>query len=160
MHNRPMKTIPPILLAALVMLLSGCQKPDRTPLMVGLYFEMHLYATEHGGVFPASPEGPMAALQKLYPEYAHSGMELAGLTGDLDQVVSILKRGGKLGTNSSWIYVQGFTTNDDINLALFWEREEGILPNGRPLPEVGHTAMLLSGTITNVPKAEWNPFLE
>jgi len=127
--------------------------------MINLYFEMRLYARDHGGILPTSPDGPLAALQKLYPEYTHSGKELAGLTGDIDRVVAILKQGGTLGTNSSWVYNEGLKLTDPLELALFWEREAGVFPSGKRSPKAGHAVMLLSGTVTNVPLADWAKFI-
>ena len=133
----------------------------RTPLMVNLYLEACQYASEHGGFFPATPQGGATSLQMLYPGYCHTGKELAGLTGDIDAVVATMRTGGSLSTNqSSWIYVgDGLKLSDNPRLALFWERQSGVFPSGERSRRAGRSVMLLSGTITNVPAERWSQFM-
>src|SRR5450756_1605972 len=56
-----------------------------------LYGALFTYAVEHYGNFPDGGTNSYAALGKLYPEYTPSGIELAGLSGNIDSVVNALR---------------------------------------------------------------------
>src|SRR4051812_7625524 len=92
------------------------------------------YAANNEGSFPDDPRGPLAALSKLYPDYFKLGDEevLAGLSGDADEARRALRGSEALNaTGSSWIYQPGLKDDDDPRRALIWEREFGIMPNGK-----------------------------
>ena len=150
-------------LGVMAVLVSGCriEQDQRLPLMINLYSELRQYAAEHGGFFPSGPGGDATALGQLFPVYSARGKELAGLTGDINLAMRILKSGKQLTTNqTSWVYVEGLRSTDNQQVALFWEREPGVLPTGQRVQGVGHTVMLLSGQVTNIADADWSTFLD
>ena len=86
----------------------------RAAVLRSMYFALLNYASEHDGRFPTSEKGNYDALQKLYPEYAPSGIELAGISGNVDAVVAALRNKAPLDQSlTSWVYMQGFTKDDD-----------------------------------------------
>ena len=142
---------------------SGCSlRDDRTPLVRGLWVELNNYARDHNDWFPQSDKGAFAALQKLYPDYdTASGKELAGLSVDIDLTVNALKAAEQLSEKtSSWIYVPGFRSDDPENFALLWERKPGISSNGAVDPSGGHSVLLLSGVIVQIPGTNWTTYLQ
>lgn len=119
------------------------------------------YASEHHGKFPASTDGNLSALSRLYPEFTPSGIELAGLSGDIKGTIAALQKGVPLTENlSSWVYVQGFSIHDDPRIAILWESRQGLFSNGRKNLFGGRAVLLIGGDITNVPAADWPRFLE
>lgn len=135
-------------------------KEDRSGLMLNVYFAIRIYADDHAGWLPQSKSGPYDALQKLYPIYCPSGQELAGLSGSIDSVKRALKNGEPLTDKlSSWVYVQGFNTNDDPHIAILWEAKRGIFPSGEKDPSGGHAVLFLNGDLKQIPDAGWVKFL-
>jgi hypothetical protein len=126
-----------------------------------MYFALLNYASDHDGWFPNSAKGPLDALQKLYPEYAPSGIELSGISGNIDATVAALRNNTPLDQSlTSWVYMQGFRKDDDPNLAVLWELRGGLYPDGRRNSLGGHAVLLIGGDITNVPAADWESFMK
>jgi len=125
----------------------------------GVYGALVAFAGDHDGWFPRSAKGSYDALQQLYPEYCPSGIELAGVSGNISAVVDAL-RGGKLldASLTSWVYVQGFRIDDPKDIAILWESKPGLYYDGRRNNFGGRAVLLISGYITNVPAAEWERF--
>ena len=118
------------------------------------------YAAEHDGRFPYSENGPYAALEKLYPDFAPSGRELAGISGNIRSVNLALEKKLGLGTNlTSWVYHQGLTVNDHGKIAILWESRAGLYANGRRNSFGGRAILLIDGTITNVSEKDWPSFI-
>jgi hypothetical protein len=116
------------------------------------------FAAEHEGWFPKSDLGSYAALTQLYPNYCNAS-ELAGVSGNIGVVDSLLKQGTTLDDSStSWVYMQGFKKGDNPNLAVLWESRSGLYPNGKRNSFGGRAVLLLNGDITNVPAAQWEKF--
>src|SRR6266571_9330734 len=133
----------------------------RAAVLRSMYFALLNYASDHDGSFPNSEKGNYDALQKLYPEYAPSGIELAGVSGNADAAVTALRNNTPLDQSlTSWVYVQGLKKDDDPNLAVLWESKRGLYPNGKRNSFGGHAVLLISGNITNVPAADWESFLK
>ena len=119
------------------------------------------YAADHFGRFPESPGGSYAALSLLYPKYTPSGIELAGVSGNIGATVAALRNGRSIDESlSSWVYFQGFSENDNPGLAILWESRGGLYGNGQRNLSGGHAVLLLSGYITNVPGADWEKFIK
>lgn len=131
----------------------------RAAVLRSMYFALLNYASDHDGSFPYSEKGNYEALQKLYPEYVFSGVELAGISGDVDAVVAALRNNSPLNQSlTSWVYVQGLKKDDDPNLAILWESRAGLYPNGKRNSFGGRAVLLVNGDITNVPAADWESF--
>ena len=93
----------------------------------GLYGSLLAYAAAHKGWFPESGNDPFVALQLLYSEYCPTGRELAGVSGDVQKVVTALQKGEKLdSTLTSWVYVPGLRRDDPRDIAIVWESEPGL----------------------------------
>ena len=117
------------------------------------------YASDHDGSFPNSERGHLDALQKLYPGYSPRGDELAGVSGNINEVIETLARGEPLTPEiCSWHYVRGLKTNDHPRLAILWESKSGVFGNGRRSPNGSRPVLLLSGDITNVAEKDWSEF--
>jgi len=133
----------------------------RPAAMLVMYYALRCYANDHDGTLPDSPRGPFAALTSLYPHYCPTGFELAGLSGAIERAQAALRAGSILDESTcSWAYFPGLRVNDNPSLAVLYERREGIRSGGRRSDDVGHAALLLDGTITNVPRAAWTSFLQ
>jgi len=114
------------------------------------------YAEDHDGWYPKDGATPLESLQKLYPKYDAAG--LAGMSGDESAVVKCLKSGKALtGGLSSWVYVPGFRNNDP-EVCIIWEREEGIFINGSRAD--GHAVGFVSGGYDQIPSKDWRAFLK
>jgi hypothetical protein len=86
--------------------------------------DLENYAHDHGGVFPT-------ALEDLYPGYAIPGVELAGLSGNVQDVTNALQRGSPISNLTSWVYVPGFKVTDNPSIAILWESKAGLSAAGK-----------------------------
>lgn len=133
----------------------------RGALLRSMYFALLNYASDHDGHFPSSEKGSYDALQRLYPQYTPSGVELAGISGNINAVVVALRNKTPLNQSlTSWVYVQGFKKDDDPNIAILWESQAGLYPNGKRNSFGGRAVLLIGGDITNVPASDWGDFLK
>lgn len=116
------------------------------------------FAEGHSGGFPDGGRNSRDALAMLYPHYLVDRPLLAGISGDrklLEQEMSV--GSGISEPASSWVYWPGFTLDDDPNIAIIWERQDGIQFNGRRSP--GHAVGFISGDMRQVKDDEWESFL-
>lgn len=119
------------------------------------------YAADNLGNFPESSKDDYDALSKLYPEYAPSGIELAGISGNVEATVDALQNKRSLDSSAtSWVYFQGFNKNDDPRIAILWESKAGLYPNGQRNFFGGHAVVFISGDITNIAAVQWNDFVK
>jgi hypothetical protein len=119
-----------------------------------------VYAGEHQGNFPYSEKGPYDAIRKLYPEYTPTGIELAGVSGNVENVVRVLRENLPFDQSAtSWVYVQGLRQDDNTDLAILWESKGGLYANGKRSPSGSHAVLLLGGDVTNVSSVDWAKFL-
>jgi hypothetical protein len=109
------------------------------------------YAHDHGGALPAT-------LDELYPAYSTPGVELAGLSGNVQKVTNALQRGIPISNITSWVYVPGLTVSDDPNIAVLWESEPGISASGKRRIRQSRAVLLLGSDISNVPMSAWRSF--
>lgn len=124
-------------------------------LMQALYY----YAIEHGGAFPAGEETPEASLSLLYPKYANEYV-LQGKTVPLDLVKATLERGDRLDPDTcGWHYVEGLRLDDDLRLALFWDKI-GLGHNGERLPKGGRYVYSVNFVCNYIEGSKWGDFLE
>ena len=83
------------------------------------------------------------------------------MSGNIDMVVDALRRSKPLdGALTSWVYVQGFRTDDPKDIAILWESKSGLYYDGRRNNFGGRAVLLVGGHVTNVPAADWATFLE
>jgi hypothetical protein len=116
-----------------------------------------MYAQEHNGWYPNGGTNALASLQKLYPKYAD--MELAGMSGDESKAVAFLKSGRSIDeTVSSWVYHPGLRIDDNPEVAVIWERQEGIFVNGSRLG--GHAVGYVNGGFGQVSSRDWTSFVK
>jgi hypothetical protein len=160
-----MKTISTVyLLAMCVVLLSfntGCNSTSndsREPFLPLMDAELHNYAAAHNGWYPSDTDD-WKALAKLYPNYSASGVELAGLSGNIQQVTNALQRGHSISNLTSWTYVTGLRNDDDPQLAILWESKSGVTADGNPSQSNGRMVLFLNGDVTNIPRTNWVSFL-
>lgn len=133
----------------------------RPAILPSMATALRAYASEHHGRFPNGGGSFYSALQKLYPEYVPSGIELAGVSGNVKSAVRALREAKTLNAaNCSWVYMQGFSEEDDHRIAILWESRPGLYPNGRRNSEGARAVLLIGGTITNVTEIEWQRFLD
>ena len=126
-----------------------------------MHSALFAYAADHYGHFPEGDKGPYDALAKLYPEYTPSGIELAGVSGNVRDVVEALRKGTPFNKAlTSWVYVPGLQKDDPHDIAILWESRSGLYSNGRRNSFGGHAVLLIGGDITNVPAANWEKFLK
>jgi hypothetical protein len=115
------------------------------------------YARDHHGLFPTGTNA-WEALRQLYPDSIVDVQLLAGISGNREEVKRRLETGGVLDSDiSSWIYFPGFEW-DDREVAIIWERTEGIAFNGRRAS--GHAVGFADGHHEQVPKERWPAFIQ
>jgi len=125
-----------------------------------MYWYLSDYAYANSGNFPSLENSDSSPIGELFPDYCPDGGELAGLSGDKEKVIELLKLSKNLPHEAtSWHLVSGLTTNSNPRLALLWEKSDRIYASSRRWPEGGHAVLLVDGTITNVPKVVWGQFI-
>ena len=151
-----------VILSVGLALIFGCSREaeSRGPFTRCVWQALKTYAADNGGMLPTSSKSGLDALQKLYPNYTASGVELAGLSADCETVVNTLKAGEPLTDKlSSWVYSPGLRATDDPRIAVLWEAKFGVFPDGSRDPSGRRTVLLLGGDITNVAPSDWRQFI-
>lgn len=116
------------------------------------------YASDHDGWFPSVDNKPYDSLQMLYPEYLPDPIDLAGISGNENEVRKRLSVGGRLDSSiSSWIYWPHLNETNDERIAILWERTSGIRPNGSRAS--GHAVGFVDGSIRQIDEQAWEAFL-
>lgn len=124
-----------------------------------LMFDLHRYAEEHGGAYPAGEATPEASLSLLYPDYCEAEI-LRGKTVPVEVVQAILDRGERLGPDTcGWHYVEGLRLDDDRRFALCWDKV-GLGHFGGRLSDGGHTVLFVNLGYEYVNGSRWEKFLE
>jgi hypothetical protein len=74
-------------------------------------------------------------------------------------IVRKIPRNGSITPETcGWHYVEGLRSDDDPNLALFWDKA-GLGHNGQRLSEGGHIVCFVRGNRKYISGAEWQQFL-
>jgi hypothetical protein len=125
-----------------------------------LYFALKDYADNNNGNFPSGEATPEASLSLIHPTFEHGyAYLLCGKTGSESATQEVLDRGELLGPETcGWNYVEGLRSDDDRQLALFWDRE-GLGHNGQRLAGGGHVVMFVDGFTKHIRASEWDAFL-
>lgn len=124
-----------------------------------LALELQAYADAHQGWFPRGESCPEASLGLLYGGNPDIGQTLRGKTVPTEVTVGRLQRGEPLTPETcGWQYVEGLRNDDDVRLALFWDKA-GLGHNGERLSGGGHIVHFVRGDQRHVPAAEWDDFL-
>jgi len=119
--------------------------------------ELANYAAHNDGCFPNGHDS-YAALAKLHPDYCEAGSELAGLSGNIQQVTNALAKGVSISNLTSWVYIPGLREGDDPRIAILWESMAGLTQAGKVSSQKTRPVLLLDRSITNVPAANWESF--
>jgi hypothetical protein len=148
----------------LVILVSSCKHAEskrdhREAFMRLMDSALQNYASDHSGWLP-SGDDPFAALSKLFPDYCAPGDELAGLSGNIPKTVKSLEAGRSISDYTSWVYISGLRTDDDLRIAVLWESASGICQNGAPTSNNSRPVLLLNRAITNISADIWPEFLK
>ena len=133
----------------------------RSGVLPGILNALYQYADENNGFFPAE-EGanPLSSLQKLNPGFAGKYL-LAGISGDIKTTGKVLSEKGELNsTHSSWIYYPGLHYDDNTDIAIIWERQEGITFNGSRVESGSHAVGFINAQWKQIPKEEWDDFVK
>jgi len=121
-----------------------------------LSFALRDYANRHGGKFPDGGTTPEASLGLLYPHDANAYL-LSGKIAAPEETEAVLASGGPLTPQTcGWHYVEGLTTDDDPELALFWCKEP--LDHNGGLSD-GYVVWTVSGSKEYVALNDWENFL-
>ena len=130
-------------------------RPACLPVFLGA---LGSYALEHEGFFPNGGRAPLEALRELYPRYLPDCTPVAGLSGDIKLLKAQVLGTSRITTNaSSWVYWPGLRSDDDEQIALFWERESGVRFNGSRAR--GREVGFVNGTFRQVLDDQWPAFL-
>jgi len=151
-----------VMLLTLPTVLIRCFYPygRRPSTVAGMITGMDAFALSHNGWLPKSDFGPYEALRQLYASNC-TALELAGITGNAALMEKALTTGGVIDSNvTSWVYIQGFKSDDPQNLCVLWESRPGFSTDGRRTLSHGHLAIFLSGCWTNIPSSHWDTFVE
>jgi hypothetical protein len=125
-------------------------------LMLGL----RMYADNNGGAFPTGEVSPEASISLIHsPTNGDYAYLLCGKTGSESVAKQILNQGKLLGPGTcGWNYVEDLRTDDDLDLALFWDKE-GLGHNGERLEGGGHIVTFIGGSSRHIPAVKWSAFL-
>ncbi len=116
------------------------------------------YAADNDDRFPTGTNS-YAALAQIYPRYLKYLPHLAGISGSEEATTKGILEGTGLSEGAcSWVYHPGLALDDSPELALIWERNEGLSFNGRR--RRGHAVGFVDGAIRQIPLREWSTFLE
>jgi hypothetical protein len=119
------------------------------------------YSHENNGEFPAGGETSLISLQKLYPDYSSDECLYSGISGDEKLTHKTLKNEGQLNRKmSSWVYFPGFKTSDNVNIAIIWEKQDGITFNGRRVQSGSHAVGFVDGLWKQISKEKWETFIK
>jgi len=109
--------------------------------LLGVTIPLRLYANDHRGWFPNQTRLPLQSLKLLYP-YAPG--DLAGISGNTTETKRRMQLGLDLDEGvSSLVYFPGLRDDDDPNLMMIYERQEGVFTTGRRLS--GHAVGFVGG---------------
>lgn len=123
-------------------------------------FDLTIYTQEHEHWFPHGEPTPEASLGLLYTNDLEraSGM-LGGKTIPHEVVKAKLKQDGRISPNTcGWQYIEGLRDDDDPQLAVAWDKAEGLGHNGQRWPDTMHEVVLISGT-EFITKKSWPEFI-
>lgn len=117
---------------------------------------LEFYAENNDGWYPRGMQTSLQDLQLLYPDYDSAG--LAGLSGSERRTMKLLENGKPLDERaSSWVYWPGFRSDDDPNVAIIWEKQEGLFITGARAD--GHAVGFAGGGYGQISSSEWSEFL-
>ena len=123
------------------------------------WLKLKEYADDHNGWYPKDKSTALQCLQQLHPKYTISGKELAGLTGSERETKRLLDLGQPLDERaSSWVYWPGFRQDDSPDLAIMWERKDGVFFTGARAS--GHAVAFAAGGYAQIPEDEWDAFVK
>jgi hypothetical protein len=106
---------------------------------------LRLYAEEHNGQYPSGGATPEASLC-LLTNYSCDVALLKGKAVPLAKAEAEFRRTGVLGPDScGWHYVEGLNTNDDLSLAILWDKTPGFDHNSRRTGRGGREVAFLDG---------------
>ena len=128
----------------------------RTCCLPCLMGAMRWFATEQDGRYPDD----LFATNTM-AEFGRCGIreQLAGLSGDIPETLRRIDAGLPLDTNvSSWVYWPGFRLDDPAELAIIWDRTEGLAFNA--FRSQRNAVGFANGSHGSIPKTEWPAFLK
>jgi hypothetical protein len=113
-------------------------------------------ASEHGGRYPDDLFSTNTIRQLR--EWGIR-QPFAGLSGDVDEAIRRVDAVLPLDTNvSSWVYWPGFRQDDPSELAIIWDRTEGLAFNAAR--SEWNAVGFADGSHGGIPKTEWAAFLK
>jgi hypothetical protein len=133
----------------------------RLPCMI---MSLHRYAYAHDGWYPKEGKTRLDSLRVLLGDgekgnYIGVPDLLAGISGNEEETRKRFFAGTPIDeTVSSWVYFPGFRSDDDPQLAIIWERQQGICFNGSRAD--GHAVGFADGHHEQIPQARWPAFLK
>jgi hypothetical protein len=84
---------------------------------------------------------------------------LGGKTIQHEIIKALLEQDRRISPDKcGWHYVEGLRDDDDPQIAVAWDKTEGLGHNGQRWPATMHEVVLLSGT-EFIPKKSWSEFI-
>jgi hypothetical protein len=122
---------------------------------------LSMYSNDNNGFYPAGEDTPEASFSLIYEDYLHVPSILGGKTIPTEVATAVLEKGELLGPeNCSWHYVEGLTEADDLNIAIFWDKEPGFGHNCERMSGGRREVVFLSSMSKYIPESEWQAFLK
>jgi hypothetical protein len=126
---------------------------------LALGFALERYADEHDGWFPRGEATPEASLSLLYQYEPLLVVILGGKAIPPAVAEKTLESGGLLTPETcDWHYVEGLRSDDDPNLALFWDKS-GLGHFGQRLSDGGHVVFFIGFKREYISRDRWDQFL-
>jgi hypothetical protein len=126
----------------------------------GLMLDLTMYAQEHEHWLPYGEPTPEASLGLLYTnDLERASWMLGGKTIQHDIVKAQLEQARMISPDKcGWHYIEGLRDDDDPQIAVAWDKAEGLGHNGQRWPDTMHEVVLISGT-EFISKKSWPQFL-
>jgi hypothetical protein len=127
----------------------------------GLGLGLRSYAEDHEHWLPHGEATPEASLSLLYKYDTNVALwVLPGKNIRREFVETTLKRDGKLSPETcGWHYVEGLRDDDDLQIAVAWDKVVGLGHNGQRWPRYMHEIVHLDGSTEFIEKNQWHEFI-
>lgn len=131
--------------------------------LLSLSIALTVYSDKYDGWFPTGGRTPEESLQLLGDADGKfdAALLMAGKSGDIDAVRQSVADELPMTTDiCGWNYVPGLRAHEQSDLAVVWDRMEGLGPAGERLPDGGREVLYVTGKREFVESSEWGRFLE
>ena len=127
----------------------------------GLGLTLRIYAGDHDGWLPYGGPTPEASLGLIAKDDAASAEWVLGGKNVKPEVVkaALARDEGITPETCGWHYVEGLRETDDPQIAVAWDKVEGLWHNGNRRRGLMHEVICLDGSISFIKRSHWPKFV-